>query len=1063
MKKYLFVLFVLSGVLGSAQEVVLSNFRIENEHKNRVYFESSDAIIDASVLGFYISGKSIADIHINGSSASGHYISCSSEFTFWDNNTIRYEGSDSNIVKFALTYIRNNISEPEANKYYYVATSGSDSNDGLSENSAFRTINKAASVANAGSTVWVKAGNYGKEYVSISHSGTPTQPIKFVGYRENIGDITSMYYNYGDGALNSSKMPLIDHGSPTSKTYAIKASYKDYIVIRNFQFSNCNQAIYNEYGNANIIDNCVAKEVGSESAAYGRSFYHNGEGINNRILNSTSINSSRSSFTTNSDFTLFYNNRAYCNEPGTNESTDYYFQLGNKASHCIIIDNYAKRDGELYHSGHGLSIENAENTSRITEFNLVENFTSVNMRGVELRHSGVRYNVVRGMIIYGEGSGSNKSTGIVIRDGAHDNIVENCVIDTGGRNSGIFFWDSAEDEASFGFDNIIRNNVFKNCGIGIYINDSEGNSGKGSGNKIYNNTFYNISSMFRTKGSPNFYGNEIKNNILHSVAKFEYSGGDGNGWVLDFNNFHNGIYGKGNNTFRENPEFEDESNQNFRLKSISAIRNKGVILKEMEMDFDCNPRPSAIRPDIGAFQYQDDAALIGRVEANAGDDVELCLGEEVTLTATGGKTYTWSTGGNSSSITVSPSETTTYVVTVSDGLTEDSDEVTVTVNRVIASAGPNVDIKKGESVSLTASGGDSFEWNTGETTRSITVTPDKTTKYSVSVRKGSCSAIDEVIVSVADDQTEKVIANAGVDRVICLGESVQLTASGGSSYAWSTGDLSSTITVSPTETTTYTVDVSEGSVSDTDKVTVTVLNVAAFAGEDVSIIEGESVTLTASGGDTYVWNTGETSKTIEVNPGESTEYSVIAYKGSCYDSSKVLVTVISEQEELQTEIFASAGEDISICSGESAILTGSGGEKYLWDTGETSKSITVSPDRTKTYKLEVIVGDISKEASVTVTVENCANLADSRTIETPEMIVYPNPSEGEFKIEIENVPENSNLVINDVKGSVLYMDKVKANNSTFSKVLNFSALSDGIYYVRLYNAYDSVVKKLVIL
>ncbi|MFS4491700.1 SdrD B-like domain-containing protein [Maribacter sp. 2308TA10-17] len=67
--------------------------------------------------------------------------------------------------------------------------------------------------------------------------------------------------------------------------------------------------------------------------------------------------------------------------------------------------------------------------------------------------------------------------------------------------------------------------------------------------------------------------------------------------------------------------------------------------------------------------------------ANAGDDVTVCAGEEVMLTATGGGTYLWSTGETTASIKVTPTAKTTYSVTVtSDGGCEATDEVMVNVD-----------------------------------------------------------------------------------------------------------------------------------------------------------------------------------------------------------------------------------------------------------------------------------------------------------------------------------------------------------------------------------------------
>lgn len=72
---------------------------------------------------------------------------------------------------------------------YYVATNGSDTNNGRSTNTPFRTIQKAATLAVAGDTVNIRAGTY-RETVTPSNSGTDSAKITYQNYRGEAVTIT---------------------------------------------------------------------------------------------------------------------------------------------------------------------------------------------------------------------------------------------------------------------------------------------------------------------------------------------------------------------------------------------------------------------------------------------------------------------------------------------------------------------------------------------------------------------------------------------------------------------------------------------------------------------------------------------------------------------------------------------------------------------------------------------------------------------------------------------------------------------------------------------------------
>ena len=332
----------------------------------------------------------------------------------------------------------------------------------------------------------------------------------------------------------------------------------------------------------------------------------------------------------------------------------------------------------------------------------------------------------------------------------------------------------------------------------------------------------------------------------------------------------------------------------------------------------------------------------------------ICIGQSATLTATGGGTYLWSNNATTASITVTPATTTTYTVTVTSaaGCTATSSrQVVVNPLPTAVITGDN-NICLGESTVLTASGGTSFSWNTTppQNTASITVAPTTTTSYTVTVTNANgCTDTEIVTVSV----NQGFVAAISGDLSICIGENTTLTASGGNSYVWNTTPPQTTaaITVSPTTTTSYTVTVTNANgctATATSQVVVNPLPLAAITAVN-PICLGQSATMTASGGSTYLWSNNATTAAITVTPTTTTTYIVtVTSSAGCTSTASRQVVV----NPLPTAVITG---DNNICVGESTILTASGGTTFSWNTTppQTTAAITVSPTTTKTYTVTV--------------------------------------------------------------------------------------------------------------
>ncbi|MBL1280514.1 MAG: gliding motility-associated C-terminal domain-containing protein [Fluviicola sp.] len=117
----------------------------------------------------------------------------------------------------------------------------------------------------------------------------------------------------------------------------------------------------------------------------------------------------------------------------------------------------------------------------------------------------------------------------------------------------------------------------------------------------------------------------------------------------------------------------------------------------------------------------------------------------------------------------------------------------------------------GGSVTLTAPvGATSYDWaHSGETTQSVTVTPATTQSYSVEVT-GLCDYKQTLITTVTVNPLPNVTITNGNNVAICAGDNVNLTASGATSYTWSTSQSGATINVSPSTLTNYTVTGTDG-------------------------------------------------------------------------------------------------------------------------------------------------------------------------------------------------------------------------------------------------------------
>lgn len=195
---------------------------------------------------------------------------------------------------------------------------------------------------------------------------------------------------------------------------------------------------------------------------------------------------------------------------------------------------------------------------------------------------------------------------------------------------------------------------------------------------------------------------------------------------------------------------------------------------------------------------------------DAGEDVTICFGEELTLTAVGAGPdgeYVW-TGGVENGVPFAADVSTVYTVTgTDDNGCVNTDDVAVTVNELPEiEAGEDQEICEGEGVVVNGSGAGvdgTYAWD-GGVVDGEEFFPVVTTVYTVTgTDDHGCENTDDLTVTVNPSPP----VNAGADIAVCDGDPVTLTGSGAGAdgeYVW-TGGISDGVSFVPTETTTYTV------------------------------------------------------------------------------------------------------------------------------------------------------------------------------------------------------------------------------------------------------------------
>ncbi len=318
---------------------------------------------------------------------------------------------------------------------------------------------------------------------------------------------------------------------------------------------------------------------------------------------------------------------------------------------------------------------------------------------------------------------------------------------------------------------------------------------------------------------------------------------------------------------------------------------------------------------------------------------------------------TWFEGatqlGTGNSINVCPTGSNTYraqanyntcfgqIVTVDD-------QITVSLSTGAVTLGPaNPTICVGDSVALTASGANSYTWSPAAglsqtTGDNVIAFPTTTTEYTVTGTTPMCTSNNTITVTVNPLPALSVVPAGGS---ICIGDSIDLTASGGATYSWTNdGTLSSstgtTVTAFPQVTTIYTItgtDTNQCTNTTTTAVAAIPSPAIVVVADPAHICPGDTSKISVYGSaQTYTWSPGSsltntTGSLTYAYPASTTTYTVTADNNGCTSTE---VTTISVEPFPTINFTADIREGCQGLLVNFTDLTTPTGTSWFWDFGD---------------------------------------------------------------------------------------------------------------------------------
>lgn len=300
------------------------------------------------------------------------------------------------------------------------------------------------------------------------------------------------------------------------------------------------------------------------------------------------------------------------------------------------------------------------------------------------------------------------------------------------------------------------------------------------------------------------------------------------------------------------------------------------------------------------------------------------------------------------------------------------------------------------------------------------------------------------------------------DTVYC-GTSLTLTANTAfTSYTWSTGATTNMAQVTSTGAVWFNgVDVNGCNTLDTVDVSLFSIPVVALGADITNVCEGTPQSLDAGNFQSFVWSTGETTQVISV--ATSGTFTVAATDtNGCVGSDDINVTMWSLP-------VVDLGQDTIVC-GDVLPLTyeldaGSGFTSYLWNTGGTAQTETISGNPGDVADYSVIVEDGNGcFGTDTINVEFTICSSVNEAGHSLSISLYPNPTKGDLNLDLKGyLGQTVEIEIMTTSGQVVKRRVLDSNNQTeMFTTIDLNDVSQGLYLVLIKTGGETKIERITI-